>query len=36
MEFKDCRGCKFRVAVEDDVGNLKYYCNLDNEEVEVN
>lgn len=35
MEFKICKGCKFCVAVEDDVGKIKYYCDLDNEEIEV-
>ena len=37
MELKACKGCKFCVAVEDNVGNIKYYCDLDNEEIkEVN
>ena len=37
MELKTCKGCKFCVAVEDNVGNIKYYCDLDNEEIkEVN
>ncbi len=37
MELKTCKGCKFCVAVEDDVGNIKYYCDLDNEKIkEVN
>ena len=34
MELKTCKGCKFCAAVEDDVGNIKYYCDLDNEEIE--
>ena len=33
MELKACKGCKFCVAIEDDVGKIKYYCDLDNEEV---
>ena len=33
MEFKTCKGCKFCVSIGDDVGNIKYYCNLDNEEI---
>ena len=27
-----CKGCKFCQMVEDD-GKIKYYCNLDNEEI---